>query len=209
MTVPVEEGGDAHGIPRPGVGESVLARPKIIVGNEDGISSQEEFDYTQDTVEEAYADHIHNKRNGGYPPEPPAAPTQAQLDEQLAGNRVDPGTAKKDLFIKIGEYEDAAGNALPSSPVERLRQELKLLRGEVGGPGLSERLTLDELSETDLGRWTAAKDLKATTDTAQSTLGQAITRIYTVYEAVVQALDETVQTAKNADQSIASGMKKK
>lgn len=209
MTVPVEEGGDAQGVPRPGVGESMLARPKKIVGNEDGISSHEDFDYTQDTVEEAYADHIHNNRNGRYPIEGPAPLTRAQLDDLLVKDRVDPSTAKKDLFIKIGEYEDAAGNALSSSPVERLRQDLKVLRGEVGGPGLSERLTLDELSGRDLGQWTAATDLKATTDTAQNTLGQVITRIYTVYEAVVQALDETVQTAKNADQSIASGMKKK
>ncbi|MET8866846.1 hypothetical protein ABZW11_28220 [Nonomuraea sp. NPDC004580] len=207
MTVPAAEGGDAHGNPRPGIGLSRLQRPTTTVGHEDAISSHDEHIEARG-VEDAYADHIHDHRNGDYPPEPPPAPTQAQLDELLAANRVDPGTTSRTMFVKIGEYEDpASGRPLPSSPIERLRQDLERLQG-AAGESLKVRLQFARLTEQDLGTWQAATDLKYTTDQAQTTLDQVITRVTQVYEAVVQALDETVKTAKNADRSIAGGVRK-
>jgi hypothetical protein len=154
----------------------------------------EELDYTPGNVEEAYADHIHTYRNGSYPGELPAAPPQ---DDLLARNHVDPGTARKQAFVKLAEYEDASGNPLPSSPVEQLRRDLARLQGH-GGDSLQVRLTRAALS---------AQDLKFTTDRAQGTLEQAIGQIYTNYAAVVQALADTVAAAKQADQSAARGMK--
>ncbi|MEV5324657.1 hypothetical protein AB0K67_10915 [Nonomuraea sp. NPDC052634] len=207
MTVPVAEGGDGNGAPRPGIGLSRLQRPTRTVGHEDAISSHEEHVGPR-SVEDAYADHIHDHRNGDYPPEPPLAPAQAQLDELLAANRVDPGTTSKTMFIKIGEYEDPqSGRPLLSSPVERLRQDLERLQG-AAGESLQVRLTRAQLTERELGTWQAAMDLKFTTDQAYRTIDEAIGRITQVYAAVVQALDETVKTAKSADQAIAGGVRK-
>ncbi|MEV4356554.1 hypothetical protein AB0L65_36285 [Nonomuraea sp. NPDC052116] len=207
MSTPEAEGGDAHGTPRPGLGLSVYQRPQINQTYEGGFSGTE-YDFDPDNIEESYADHIHFHRNGDYPPEAPRTPTDADREALLARNPVDPGTAKKEMFIKVGEYEDpATGRPLPSSPVEQLRQDLKRLQGEVGGQSLKVRLTLAGLSDRDLGSWQAAADMKATTDKAQSTLDAAINRVYSVYAAVVQALDDTVKTAKGADQSIAGGLR--
>ncbi|MFG1696183.1 hypothetical protein [Nonomuraea sp. NPDC049309] len=207
MTVPVAEGGDGNGDPRPGIGLSRLQRPTRTVGHEDAISSHEEYIGPRN-VEDAYADHIHDHRNGDYPPEPPPAPTQDQLDELLTANRVDPGTASKTMFVKIGEYEDpASGRPLSSSPVERLRQDLERLEG-AAGESLLVKLMRTKLDEGDLGTWQAAIDLKCTTDQAYRTIDEAIRRVTQVYKDVVQALDETVKTAKNADQTIADGVKK-
>jgi hypothetical protein len=210
MTAPVPqaEGGDAHGNPRPGIGLSEAQRDRTLVGDQYGAAPPHEEPEAPENVDEAYADHIHNHRVGDYPPVGPPPPTKAQLDETLARNRVDPGSAQKRTFVKLAEYEDASGKPLPSSPIERLRQDLQRLQGETGGRSLKVRLTLAALSDHDMGAWEAAADLKATTDKAQGTLNEAIERIYSVYSGVVRALDDTIQAAKRADQSIASGVKK-
>ncbi|MEO3804970.1 hypothetical protein [Nonomuraea sp. B1E8] len=201
MGTPQAEGGDAHGDPRAGLGLSAEQRDvHSYTSPKTGLTTE----WTEDpaNVEEAYADHIHFHRNGDYPAEPPAPAAQQEYADLLARNRVDPGTAKDELFIKIGAYEDpASGKTLPTSPVEQLRHDLERLQGETGGQSLKVRLTLAALSERDLGAWQAATDFKATTDMAQSTLGAAVERVYSVYAAVLQALDETVKTAKNADQA--------
>ncbi|MBF8193179.1 hypothetical protein ITP53_47430 [Nonomuraea sp. K274] len=206
MTTPQAEGGDANGVPRPGLGLSVAQRPEIARSYEGGFGGQEK-DYDPDNIEEAYADHVHRWRNGDYPPEAPALPADARPEAMLASNRVDPDTAERRMFIKIDEYEDpAGGKPPPTSPVERLRQDFERLRGEGGEPSLKVRLIESGLTDQDLGRWQAAADFKATTDTAKTTLDSAIERIYTVYAAVIQALDDTVKTAKGADRSIARGL---
>jgi hypothetical protein len=199
MGKPEDEGVDAHGDPRPGLGLSAEHRPKVVVATRGGTS---EVDSRPDNVEEAYADHVHFHRNGDYPAEPPAPPAKEEYDDLLARNRVDPGTAKDELFIKVGAYEDpASGRPLPTSPVAQLRRDLERLQGETGGQSLKVRLTLAALGDRELGAWQAAADFKATTDKAQLTLGSAVDRVYAVYAAVLQALDETVKTAKNADRA--------
>ncbi|MEV0823086.1 hypothetical protein [Nonomuraea rubra] len=202
--IPTAEGGDVHGNPRPGLGyaeeyretETEIVGKDVVTGPKDP------------TLEDAYAEHVHDHRNGGYPGTPPAPPTQAQQDQLLAENHVDPGTAKKTSFVKLAEYEDASGKPLPSSPVERLRQNLAFLQGEAGGQSLKLRLRNTALDENDLGKWEAATQLKATTDQARTTLDTAVDRVYGVYAAVVDALAATVETAKAADRSAAGSVKK-
>ncbi|TDC83179.1 hypothetical protein E1292_50010 [Nonomuraea deserti] len=206
MGTPQAEGGDAHGNPRPGLGLSVEQRPQVVRTYEGGGVGKE-YDYDPDTIEESYSDHIHFHRNGDYPAEPPAPPSKEEFGDLLARNRVDPGTAKNEWFIKVDAYEDpGSGKALPTSPVEQLRRDLERLQGETGGQSLKVRLTLAALSDQELGTWQAASDFKATTDKAQATLGSAVERVYSVYTAVMQALDETVKTAKNADQAAAGDL---
>ncbi|NBF00536.1 hypothetical protein FE391_46775 [Nonomuraea sp. KC401] len=206
MGTPQAEGGDAHGDPRPGLGLSVEQRPTLVRTYE-GNGSGEEYDYDPDNVEEAYSDHIHFHRNGDYPAEPPAPPSKEEFGDLLARNRVDPGTAKGESFIKVDAYEDpGTGKALPTSPVEQLRRDLERLQGETGGQSLKVRLQLAALSDRELGTWQAAADFKMTTDKAQSTLTSAVDRVYQVYSAVMQALDDTVRTAKNADRAAAGDL---
>ncbi|MGR6922179.1 hypothetical protein ACU635_48695 [[Actinomadura] parvosata] len=208
--VPEVEGGDAHGNPRPGLGHSIETREKRIVAAEGDVAGSEptpQVDDTPNSVEDAYSDHIHSHRVGDYPPEPPPAPTQAEQDALLARNRVDPGTAKKTAFVKLSEYEDAGGRPLPSSPVERLRQDLQRLQGE-GGQSLKVHLQFARLTENELGKWQAAQDLRATTERTQTTLGLAIERVHSVYADIVEALAATVETAKSADRTAANGIKR-
>ncbi|WP_166427799.1 hypothetical protein, partial [Nonomuraea mesophila] len=130
----------------------------------------------------------------------PATPQEHA--DLLAANRVDPGIAKDELFIELGAYEDpASGKTLPTSPVEQLRHDLERLQGATGEPSLQVHLTFTELTERDLGGWQAAADFKHTTDQVHLTLKETIERVSIVYASVLQALDETVKTAKNADQA--------
>ncbi|GAA3534015.1 hypothetical protein GCM10022419_011710 [Nonomuraea rosea] len=204
--MPVEEGGDAQGGPRAGLGLSVYARPQTTRTYEGG-GSGEEYDFDPDNIEESYADHIVYHRVGDYPDVAPPAPAAGDRDAFVAAHRVDPGTASKTLSVKIKDYEDpATGNPLPTSPVEELRRDLEELQG-ANGHGLEVLLSFCKLDERDLGNWTAANDMRATTDKAQGTLSEAVQRVLTTYSSVVTALNDTVKTAKNADQAITDGLR--
>jgi hypothetical protein len=207
---------DEGGTPRPAIGRSFKDRQQITHTSEDG-SSGTGFDYEAHTVEDAYADHIEEygvpvvQGGGKYPDQnPPQAPSDTAASDLLAQHPVNPDSAKKHLFIDLEAYEDpATGKPRPSSPVEVLRRDLERLEGAGTAKSLKVLLDLSELSERDLGAWQAAQDLLSTTTTAQTTLGGAINRVYSVYSAVVQALDDHVKAAKATDRSIADGMGKR
>ncbi|MEV0380469.1 hypothetical protein [Nonomuraea sp. NPDC050643] len=165
-------------------------------------------DYEYDGIQAEYVEHAREYDKGNYPHEGPKAPPESDREELIAANRVDPGAAKKEMFIEVGAYEDASGKPLPTSPVEILRQDLRRLQGE-GGRSLKVLLDLAGVSDKDLGAWQAAADLHQTTTRAQNTLGTAIGRVYSTYEAVVQALDDTVKTAKGADRAVADKVGKR
>ncbi|NJP95785.1 hypothetical protein HCN51_41220 [Nonomuraea sp. FMUSA5-5] len=198
--IPTAEGGDASGKPRPGLGYSEEYRETVITYVRD-VPKEKPKD---PTVEDAYAQHVHDHRNGSYPA-PLSAPTQQ--DDALAKYQVDPGKAQKTFFVKLAEYEDASGRPLPSSPVEQLRRDLQRLQGE-GGPSLKVHLQHARLTEDHLGKWQAAQELLATTERTQTTLGLAIERVYSVYADIVEALAATVETAKSADRTAANGIKR-
>jgi hypothetical protein len=90
--------------------------------------------------------------------------------------------------------------------VEELRRDLEELQG-ANGHGLEVLLSFCKLDERDLGNWTAANDMRATTDKAQGTLSEAVQRVLATYSSVVTALNDTVKTAKNADQAITDGLR--
>ncbi|MEV0313330.1 hypothetical protein B0I32_102619 [Nonomuraea fuscirosea] len=200
MTTP-EDGGDSQ---RPTVGRSYLEREKLTRTYEGG-GSGEEFDHEAHTVEDAYADHLVDHGKGAYPGRSTLTPPDPDGGRLLAAHPIDPGAPKKELFVDLDAYEDpATGTPRPSSPVERLRQDLDRLKGAGQDTGLKLLLDRARLDQRELGAWQAADDLRATTDKAHAALGGAIDRLYTVYESVIQALDATVQTAKGADRSLAS-----
>ena len=193
--------------PRPVVGRSYKERPKIGESSEGAPGQQQQgdtYDFEAHNVEDAYADHIVDYGVGAYPDGDPKGPWDTAGDKLLADNPINPDAAKKNLFVDLNAYEDpATGKPRPSSPVEVLREDLERLQGKGKDTSLRTLVTLSALEERDFGAWQAANDLWKTTQTAKSTLDAAIQRVYTVYASVVQALDETVKTAKAADQSIA------
>ncbi|MEU8354791.1 hypothetical protein AB0C27_02155 [Nonomuraea sp. NPDC048882] len=200
MTTP-EDRGDSQ---RPTVGRSYLDREQITRSYEDG-SSGAEYDFEAHTVEDAYADHLVDHGKGAYPGRSPLTPPDPDGGHLLAAHPIDPGAPKRALFVDLDAYEDpATGTPRPSSPVERLRQDLDRLKGAGRDTGLKILLDRAALDQRALGAWQAADDLRATTDKAHAALGGAIERLWTVYASVIQALDATVQTAKGADRSLAS-----
>lgn len=186
--------------PRPYVGRSYLERPSNVPNGEGELVPDR-----PDTVEEAYADHLVDRGNGEPPPPPLPEPAQKDL---LAANPIDPGSAKSDVFLDLDAYEEpGSGKPLPTSPIERLRLDLERL--QVGGEGQSLKILLEQssLDQRDFGVWQAADDLRATAATAHTTIGSAVQRLWTVYSAVIQALDDHVKTVKGADQSITSDIR--
>ncbi|NUO96364.1 MAG: hypothetical protein HOW59_00360, partial [Nonomuraea sp.] len=103
--------------------------------------------------------------------------------------------------------DPATGNPRPTSPVEKLRQDLDRLQGAADDKSLTVLLTMSALSQRDLGAWQAAEDLRLSTDRARSTMEGAIQRVWTVYSSVIQALDDTIKTAKAADRSVAADVR--
>ena len=215
-----EVGGDKAGGSREGVG-TPESRRDLVTRSEESGRTFTEHEGPQST-EDYYADYINRPRmesgtpkddadrhrNGDYPADAPPPPSDADRNALLARNHVDPGTAKKEMFIRIADFEDpSTGKALPGSPVEVLRQDLDRLRGLGGRPSLEVLVTRAALTDRDLGGWQAGADLKATTDTAQTSLKTAVTQLCATYEAIVETLDQTVQAAKAADRSAAQGIR--
>ncbi|SEF80091.1 hypothetical protein SAMN05444920_101700 [Nonomuraea solani] len=193
---------------RPQVGRSYLQREQNTKSYEGGGSGTE-YDFEADTIEDAYADHLVDYGKGAYPGQPYAQAPDLEGKKLLADHPVNPGAAKRELFIDLDAYEDpATGKARPTSPVERLRADLARLQGEgEGTTGIKALLDLSRLDQRDLGSWEAADDLLATTVQAQATLEGATRRVWTVYAAVVEALDQTVKSAKAADGSVANDLR--
>lgn len=205
MTAHEEEGRDAQGRPRPGIGIPERDREPKVSGNE--LS-----DYSPNSIEDAYADYLVDYGKGGYPGGAPVVSpdaSQESMRRTLAGSRIDPAAANKKLFIKTDEYyEDPVSyKPRPTSPVEQLRKELKRLQGGAGEPSLKDLVTRYPLTERDLGTWQAAADLRASTDLARSTLEAAVNRLCLVYDAVITALDNTVRLTLETDKSISRGMR--
>ncbi|MFC4006054.1 hypothetical protein ACFOY2_02390 [Nonomuraea purpurea] len=197
-------GGD--GDERPLVGRSYKERPLVTETYEGGFSS-EGYDFEARNVEDAYADHLLDYGVGGYPGGPWSRkdPEGKQL---LADNPVNPDAVQRRQFVDVGTYMDPdTGKPRPSSPIEQLREDLDRLKGKGEGQGLKVLLTLSALKDQDLGAWQAANDLWVTTERAKTTVDGAIQRVFTVYEAVVQALDDTVKTATGADKSSADNLR--
>ncbi|MFC7723023.1 hypothetical protein [Nonomuraea recticatena] len=118
------------------------------------------------------------------------------------------------MFIDIGAFEDpATGKPLHDSPIECLKRDLTYLQegSSAQQPGLRRLISADRsrLIDRDLGAWQAAADLRATTDTAHSSISTAITHILTVYESIVTTLEDTVKAAKAADRATAEGLKQR
>ncbi|HUR06210.1 MAG TPA: hypothetical protein VM347_26925 [Nonomuraea sp.] len=205
-----DEGGTTGGRSMPGVGTPSDERERQNNGEAGYANSTEDYyaDYlarprTDPRVQD---DLIEWHRVGDYPTEEP--PGQPPVD-LLAQYRIDPGTVRKEMSIKIADFVDPeTGKPRPDSPVERLRADLDRLRGLGDSPSLEVLVTRATLTDRDLGTWQAASDMKATTDKAQLSLRSAITQLCSVYEAIVETLDQTVKTAMDADRSAADGLRK-
>ncbi|MER6942880.1 hypothetical protein ABT294_02540 [Nonomuraea sp. NPDC000554] len=215
-----EEGGTADGQRRPGIGTPAAEREQVTRSTEFGAPEQEPAD--AGSVEDAYADYISRApmtmdtpadhaewhRIGDYPDDIPLPP--AKNDAWLASQHVDPGAPKKEMFIKIAQFEDPkTGKPLYDSPVETLRRDLERLQGLGDKPSAEVLVARATLTDRDLGAWQAADDLKASTDSAQNSLRSAVAQLCSVYEAIVETLDQTVQAAKQADQATADGLRKR
>ncbi|MCA2221027.1 hypothetical protein [Nonomuraea aurantiaca] len=159
-------------------------------------------------TEEEYTDYLQTYGHGGYPPTAGPRVSETTRDELLTKYHVDPGGAKKEMFIKIADFVDPeTGKPRPDSPVEKLRADLDRLRGLGGTPGLEVLVSRSTLTERDLGTWQAATDLRLTTDKAQTSLKSAVTQLCSVYEAILETLDQTVKAAMDADQAVAQGLR--
>ncbi|MEU4226886.1 hypothetical protein AB0F17_21515 [Nonomuraea sp. NPDC026600] len=177
-----------------------------VESGEDGRVYEKQLDPIN--TEEEYTDFLQDYGTGTYPPTARPRVSETTRDELLTRYRVDPGTAKKEMFIKIADFVDpATGKARPDSPVEKLRADLDRLRGMGGTPSLEVLVTRSTLSERDLGTWQAATDLKLTTDKAQNSLNSAVTQLCSIYEAILETLDQTVKAAMDADQAVADGLR--
>jgi hypothetical protein len=199
------ESGEAP--PRPYIGTSYLERPKNVISSEGDVAgSPPNYEYDRDAgnVEDAYADHLVDRGNGE---QPPPLPKPAQKD-LLAANPINPDSAQNNVFIDLEAYVDpGSGKPRPTSPIERLRLDMERLRGGGEDQSLKILLELSSLDQRDFGIWQAADDLRTTAATAHTTIGSAVQRLWTVYAAVIQALDDHVKTVKGADLSIASDMR--
>ncbi|MEV0348424.1 hypothetical protein AB0H88_21840 [Nonomuraea sp. NPDC050680] len=209
-----DEGGTTDGRPMPGVGTPSDEREPQNNGEAGYANSTEDYyaDYLArpKTDPNVHDENIEWHRIGDYPSEaPPGAPSAEERDALLAPNRVDPGTVKKEMFIKIADFVDPeTGKPRPDSPVEKLRADLDRLRGMGDLPSLEALVTRATLTDRHLGTWQAAADLRATTDKAQHNMQLAVTQLCSVYEAIVETLDQTVKTAMDADSTVADGLRK-
>ncbi|MFD1540609.1 hypothetical protein [Nonomuraea guangzhouensis] len=205
-----DEGGTTDGHSMPGVGTPSDERERQNNGEAGFANSTEDYyaDYLArpKTDPRVQDDLIEWHRIGDYPTAEP--PRQPPVD-LVAQYRIDPGTVRKEMSIKIADFVDPeTGKPRPDSPVERLRADLDRLRGLGDSPSLEVLVTRATLTDRDLGTWQAAADMKATTDKAQLSLRSAITQLCSVYETIVETLDQTVKTAMDADRSVADGLRK-
>jgi hypothetical protein len=218
--MPTPDDGSGHDDTRVGIGRSQ---------DERGTETVYGPDYSYDApvsaanTEDAYADYIsrplatsgmsgeelETHRLQNYPTTSPPQLSPSTRDDLLAANRIDPGAVQKKMFIDVAKFVDpATGKPLPSSPIEQLRRDLDRLRGLGDKPSMEVLISRATLTDNDLGTWQAAADMKATTDQAQSGLRSAVTQLCSVYESIIETLDQTVQSALAADQAAADGLRK-